>query len=227
MLDETKDLNQDNPSGEDKGSTSKEKENEPETLTREQANKEISDKLAAAGRTAKQLEAKAQAIETEKQALQAREEKIAQKEKEAEDKELAGAETDEEKAKIKAKFDIKAANRELANKVAAFEKEKAEHAAELEAAQETKKEILIFDIAKEAKIDPSDLKDTVTELGLTTQEQIKAAAKRLKPAGDKTPLQPDPNTTKGGAGAFTAEQADKMSMDDYAARRKEQDPNIL
>jgi len=225
MEDETKNQSQDNPSGEDKGSTSK--ENEPETLTREQANKEISDKLAAAGRTAKQLEAKTQAIEAEKQALQAREEKIAQKEKEAEDKELAGAETDEDKAKIKAKFDIKAANRELATKVSAFEKEKAEHAAELEAAQNTKREILIWDIAKEAKIDPSDLKDTVNELGLTTQEQIKAAAKRLKPAGDKTPLQPDSNKTKGGTGALTVEQADKLSMAEYAARRKEQDPNIL
>jgi len=225
MLDGTEER-QDISSDETEGTS---KENEPETLTREQANKEISDKLAAAGRTAKQLEAKAQAIETEKQALQAREEKIAQKEKEAEDKELAGAETDEEKAKIKAKFDIKAANRELANKVAAFEKEKAEHAAELEAAQETKKEILIFDIAKEAKIDPSDLKDYIKELQLEnpTPEQIKAAAKRLKPAGEKTPLQPDSNKTKGGAGAFTAEQADKMSMDDYAARRKEQDPTIL
>jgi len=178
-----------------KGSTS---DNEPQTFTKEQVEKEISDRLATAGRTAKQLEEKAKAFEAREQALRDREEKIVQKEKEAEEKELAGAETDDDRMRIKAKYSLKAENRKLVDERAAFEKERAAHADELRVANDTKKEILIWDIAREAKVDAIYLKDVIEEFNLTTEEQFKAIAKRLKLGVEKSPLRPDSGKTKGG-----------------------------
>lgn len=181
----------------------------PEVLDKAQVDeivkREVQKALTKAGRDAK-------ALETKEQALAEKEAKIAQKEKEAEEKELAEAETDEDKAKIKAKYDLKAERKKLAEDKALFEKEKAEHAAELEAAE---KEILIWDIAKEAKVDLSDLKDTITELGLTTEEQFKVAAKRLKPTVTTPPLRPDSNKTIGGGKDLSGKSPMQLAREAY------------
>jgi len=49
----------------------------------------------------------------------------------------------------------------------------------------------------EAGKGPDDLKETIDELGLTTEEQFRTAAKRLKPVMESTPLKPDSNRGKG------------------------------
>ena len=102
-----------------------------------------------------------------------------------------------------------------------------------DADREHQTEFRILTIARENKIDPGTLADYVTELKLTTVEQVTALAKRLA-SGQAKPGEPEaepkapliPSSLVGtGAGKPSAEQLGKMPMDDYAAQRKKEEPD--
>jgi hypothetical protein len=90
-----------------------------------------------------------------------------------------------------------------------------------DAANATQHEIDCFNISKEYKLDPAELKAAAGELGLTTPEQLTALAKRLGGMGAGTTfIRPDSGRNVGGAGEPTAEQLEKMSVDEYKDWRK-------
>lgn len=199
MPDETKTPGQDNPSGKEAGTTS---ETEPETFTKEQADKQTSDALSKAGRDAKSLDKRGKDLDTRDEAIKAEHDRIAQWQRDRDAEELEAAKDNPEAMDyLKKKQELGVSKTQLTSDRATLDKNVADHKELLDAAEATKMEITIWDIAKEQKVDPGELKEACAELNLETKEQIESIAKRMAKAGGeplKEPLKPDSSRTKGG-----------------------------
>jgi len=164
---------------------------EPETFTKEQADKRVSDELSKAGRTAKALEAREEAVK-------AREEEHEERQKQKDEAELERYKDDPEK------LDVIKERQENRKEKEQLARERAEHAAEIQAANATKLETTCFGIAQEHGVDASELKDAAVEYKLTSKEQIESLAKRMakgEPGGKPPatpPLKPMSSKTMGG-----------------------------
>jgi hypothetical protein len=109
-------------------------------------------------------------------------------------------------------------------------RKEAETAETVRAAQQHQMDTKVYEIAARHELNPEDLKAGLKDLNLTTVEQAEALAKRLgrPPEGEKKTTTPVSVPTTGGArGTPTQEQREKMPMDDYAALRKKEDPNLI
>lgn len=93
--------------------------------------------------------------------------------------------------------------------------------------QETKKGSLISQVA--SKVTPEKL-EKLKGLSLEALETVvdiigKGAASTATPSGPE--FTPDSAISSGGVGEITPEWAERASMEEYAARRKKQDPTLL
>jgi hypothetical protein len=202
-----------------KGSTSG---GEPETFTKEQVEKEISDRLTDAGRTSADLEKREAAIkEREEAAQKAEDERIerAKQEKEARDAKDLEALADDPDAQSRLKKiqqrERAAAEKERANKQkeTQLEADKLSHQAEIDAARETRREIDVWEVAKDNGLDVVLLKETCGEFNAQSREQIekvaKALAKGKAPEPPPPPPTPDSGRTSGG-GQMPEKAKDKI-----------------
>ena len=214
---ETKKSAQDNPlepglsSGETEGSTP---EPETPTLTETQAKaretKAVSDALATAGRTAKKFEGREAAIKAREEAAEARQKAI-------DDAELDAIKGDPDlEAQYRRKQEATKREKALAEREQKQTQKEIEHQADIDAANASKREIAIWEIAQKYGVDANALK----ELNLDTPEQMESVAKAMA-AGKAAPgSEPDSGKTIGGMGTPTLEQLDKMTPEQYAAWRK-------
>ena len=178
------------PPGAGAGSTPKqETPTLTETQAKEQSAREVQAALTAAGRTAKGFEQREATTKAQEEALNARQKAI-------DDAELEAIKGDPDlEAQYRNKKKLQDAERVLAEDKRKFEQEKLGHQADIDAANASKKEIAIWEIAQKHGVDANALK----ELNLDTPEQIEAVAKAMsagKPAGSE----PDSGKTKGGVG---------------------------
>jgi hypothetical protein len=199
-------------SGDDKGSTSTQ---EPETYTKEQFQKKLSDELAAAGRDAKSLAQKEAALKSKEEAFKETESKIAEWEKAREAEDLEKARDNPELLNaFQMKKQLREEKAKLAEERAQFLADKTAHEELINNSKELQREIAIWEIAGD-KIDPAKLKELCNKLGAQTEEQIKAIAENLLPVatpstgesgdGKKPPLKVDSGVTVG-AGEKSEEQ---------------------
>jgi len=191
-MDEPKDKaqnsNQTAPKG-DSGVASGDKPGTPEdepTLTQAQADeiadKKVGDALRVAGRDAKALEKQRTALEAWQ--------------KQKDEAELERYKDDPDK------LDVIKERQALA-------KERAEHEAEIKAANDAKLEIACFRLGGQYGVKPEDLKEAAVEFGLKSGEQIESLAKRMakgEPSGETPPatppLKPMSSKTMGGERSF-------------------------
>jgi hypothetical protein len=220
--------------GEAQGTSTK----EARTYTEEELNKATekakNDALAAAGRDAKKLsdwEASLKAQQSETEGTRAEISKIQEQIDQAE---LEAARGDPAKLKeLHAKksyknmlADLETQKKELAKQRQQLDRDKAETAETVKAAQQHQMETKVYEIAAKYDLNPEDLKAGIKDLNLTTVEQAEALAKRLGrlPEGEKKTTIPVSVPTSGGRhGEPTQEQLEKMSMEDYAAYVKQRD----
>jgi hypothetical protein len=202
----------------DAGSTSG---GEPKTFTEEQVAKEVSDKLAAAGRDAKALDLRGKDLEAREEAVKAERERQAQwqKERDAEAEEAARDDPEELK-RLRRERKVREREEALAKRETEQTKRELEHRGEIEAARETQREIDVWEVAKETGLDARQLKDKVgefctefnVEFNSLTRGQITKVAQAVSagkaPEPPKTPT-PDSGRTTGGGTDFS-----KMSADD-------------
>jgi len=197
MPDETKekqDTSVKDSSAKAEGSTS----SEP-TFTKADLDKAKSDALAAAGRTAKDLERREAEIK----------EKAARYEKweraQAEKEEEVARQTPDGLTKLQKDRERQKESQKLKEDREVLERDKAEHEAELTEAKEAKQEVTIWKVASELKVDPVILKERCTKYKLTTIEDItdyakEHAASLVQQEKKETP-KVHPNTNeKGGVG---------------------------
>jgi len=185
------------PSGGTKGTPG----GEPETFNKETQAKAVSDALATAGRDAKALDVRGKGLEARETALKAEKDKIAQWQTARDAEELEAAGGDQEAlTQIQRKKALRDKENKLSEERSTLEKDKLEHKAKIEAAEETEREIVIWEIAQKQGVDASKLKELCTELNLQTKEQIERVAKEMGEgkAPPKLPLTPDPGETRGG-----------------------------
>lgn len=237
-MDETKETQTDSlPEGKaPEGSEGTTPEVEAKTHTEKEKDKAIQLALIKAGRDAKSLSDKEVALKAEKEAIEAEKAKLVDWERRRDQAELDEARRDPDKLAAWQKRqtektrDAEFTKREadLRKNEADLRKREAEHEAEITAARETKFEMSLFELGGKYEINPTVLKDTTKDLGLTTVEQIEALAKRLSETGKRPSEAIIPASgVISGSGKPSPEQLDKMSMDDYAAHRKKEDPNLI
>jgi uncharacterized protein YjcR len=221
MTDETKGNGQDtsrkgDSSGGSKGSTSK------AAFTEEQVQKAVNDALAKAGRTAKGFEAREQAIRDA-------EARIEEANRQREEAEVESLKDDPEGLKaLKAKQSIQKAQADLKKEKADFEKEKLANAERLSRADELELEVNVWKAANAKGVDAEVLKEKCIRYKITSEEDISDLADTL--AESKKPstaeLHEDSSKGSGGGGKLTVDEAEKISMDDYAARRQKEDSSL-
>ncbi len=227
MQDETETGTQDTPqpgagqsSGDGTGTTPAEL---PKTFTESEVQKAVNDALAKAGREAKALELRKVELEKEKTEHTAWLEERKKAEKERDEAEAERLKDKPEELSIyQRQKRLREAEAALVESKQAFEAERLTHAERIKAVEETERETTVFEIATELNGDPVILKATAGELNLTSNDQIKALAKRLWPPAKKeappgTKNKPDSGETGGGGGKLTNEQIEKMSSEEYAA----------
>lgn len=205
-MDEPKET-QDVKTSEDTKETS---EKEPETFTKSQMDKAKSDVLAAAGRTAKSLEKREDAIKKG-------EERATQREKADYEAEIKAAGDDLDKLS-----DAEKNRKERERKAELLKRE-----AELEEREEKVKGV--EDVARKAEIREEALKlaakhdvDIESLVNFTdgSTEKMEALAKLLPKKGEAQPLKVDSGKTVGG-GKLTKERIEAMTSEEYAGNREE------
>lgn len=215
--------NQKDPSGtaqDTSGGTKETSGGEPETLTREEAQKQTSDALAAAGRDAKSLDVRGKSLDAREEALKAEQAKITQWQTERDEAEEESLKDDPEGLKfLRKKQALATKEKKFSDDRATLERDEAEHKARLDAAEETEREIVIWEIAQKLGIDASKLKELSTDLNLQTKEQIERAAKEMAAgkAPPKTPLTLDTGKTGGGdkdLSGMSSRQAFRSHLED-------------
>lgn len=228
MTDETNGTNQDasqsgDPSGNAGGGTSQ----QPKTYTVEEFNakvqKEVSDALAKAGRLDKALKAREDAVK----AAEAAQAKIRQAEDEKAEQEAKGDPT--RLSQLQRDKELRDRARLLDEREKALQAQEAENAEKIQNAAKFERENMIFKIAGEHKLDAEKLATKVNAIGLTEETQIRGFAAELvqAAAGQGIALKLDNGATGGEkSGAITVKEAEELSMEDYAERRRKQDPRI-
>ncbi|MFO7997293.1 MAG: hypothetical protein R6U93_09220 [Dehalococcoidia bacterium] len=216
------------PSGDQVETTS---EKPTRTYTEQEAQKLVSDALAAKGRDAKALADKEASLNTLQEEIKAAQAQIADFERQKDEAELEAARRDpdkmaeyqQKKSYRKLMQDLETQRKDLKRQQDEFNRQKAEHEAEVQQTRQTTMEVKIWQIGAKYGVDPAMLKD----LNLPTVEAVEAVAKRLgtaKPKETAEPFKVDSGVTTGG-GAPTLEQLSKMTPDEYAAHRRKQDPD--
>ena len=199
---ETDNVVQDPASVEASRSTS---EPETPTLTETQAKdretKAVSDALAVAGRTATKLTQRETAVKAQEDSFKTRQDALDARDKELDNRDERGFEGNAEAiTSVQAKAKLRADQRALAEDRRKLDQDKVQHQADIEAANATKKEIQIWEVAQKYGVDANALK----ELNLDTPEQIESVAKAMsagkapKKPGEKETKEPDSGKTKSG-----------------------------
>ena len=188
---------------------------QPETFTKAEVEKMVSDKLAAAGRAAKALESKEKSIRDRESAL-------AKWEAEREEAllESVASEKPEEKITLKAfKDKLRADKQALTAQQEAFNKERAEWEGAITDAKQTRFESGINTLATKHGVSAEVLKSKATKFGITDMTAIEELAEVMpkKIVAEK----PDSGKTTGGTSQLTPEMVARMSPDERYARRKE------
>jgi len=180
----------------------------PETLTREAAQKLVSDALAKQGRELKtarleveQYKSSQSKLESELNETRERMSEVQRRIDEAEEEEARGS---PESLKL---YQRQKQLRELEAKLnegkRQLEKERTEHASELATAREGKTEMAVISAAVEHHVDIGKLKEKCQRFNLTTEEQISEMAETLagQAGGDSKKIIPkgDSGLTIGGA----------------------------
>lgn len=214
--------------GEDQG-TSKE---QAKTYTDEDVKKQVSDALATAGRSAKDLSDKEASIKAQEERNNAALARIEEFERQRDQAELTEAQGDpdlmreyqKKQAQKREQTTIESQRADLKKGQEELARSKAEHEAEIKSARETQMEIKLWQIAADEKVSPVELKDTAKDLNLTTIEQVEAVAKRLRKVTPTLPLEgeaetteeqpftPDSGVTSGSKGELTPDQFEKLSI---------------
>jgi len=204
-MDETKKPTQDvspakeTPSGGKPGTTSKE---EPLTYTQEQAQKMVNDALSQAGRDAKSLEQKANDIK-------AREEAIRAKEEAEEAAKIEALKDDPDKlAEYQERQSVKKEREQL-------ERDKAEHAAEIQAARETQKEVTIWQVASDKSIDPVRLKKLSEKFGIEGKEKLEELADEIGSGKTNQQIEVDSGVTTGGGKDLSGKSPIELAREAY------------
>jgi len=187
---DTSGATQDTSTGQ-KGTSKEETPTLTETQAKARETKAASDALAKAGRTAKGFEQREVAIKAREEAAEARQKAL-------DDAEYQAIKGDPDlEAAYKSKKQLAEDRRTLAEDKRKFEQDKLQHQADIDAANATKKEIEIWEIAQKHGVDANAIK----ELNLETPEQIEAVAKAMAAGKPATPGgEPDSLKTKGGTG---------------------------
>jgi hypothetical protein len=217
MQDETERTAQDtHPEGQAPGAP--EGNTPPATYTQAQLEEAVAKAVQTArikaGRDAKTLE-------TREAALEAREEDLGRREREQEALETENYGRDPEGLKLlQDKRKLKLDRDELARQKSEFEAEKTGHAERLARADEMELELNIWQAARDEGIDAEELQEECALLDLKSGEQVREIAQTLaRGRSAAVNLRVDSNKGSGGGGKLTADRADKMSMEEYAAAR--------
>ena len=197
-MDDPKETKQGTPQQDDAGLSSggvagTSQDTTPETLTREAAQKLVSDALAKQGRELKAARAEAEQYKSSYSKLESdfsltkqQLEDLQRREDERAEEEARGDPESfrryrEDKHRQQEKDELKAERQRL-------ERERTEHASELSAAKEAKAEMAIISAAVEHHVDIGKLKEKCQRFNLTTEEQISDMAETLagqaEPGGD-------------------------------------------
>jgi len=204
-MDETKKPTQDispdkeTSSGGKPGTTSKE---EPQTYTQEQAQKMVNDALSQAGRDAKTLEQKANDIKTREEAIRAKEEA------EEAAKIEALKDNPDKLAEYQERQSVKKEREQL-------ERDKAEHAAEIQAARETQKEVTIWQVASAKSIDPVRLKKLSEKFGIEGKEKLEELADEIGSGKTNQQIEVDSGVTTGGGKDLSGKSPIELAREAY------------
>jgi len=170
----------------------------PQSFTQETQEAAVHAALSAAGRDAKQAEvnkAEATRLATERATLDADKEKARKAKEEAE---LEAAQGNPDLLDVyKLKHTLNAREADLAKREEDLAKNVKANEEKVAAAEATKKEITIWNIAQKHTLDASTLKTKAEELSLTTDEQIVSLAKAMSESKDTTGLHVDSGKTTG------------------------------
>lgn len=169
----------------------------PQTFTKEEVQKQISDALAKVGREAK-------AIETAKKDIEAREVRLKVAEQAREDAELDGAinevpegERESQRQTLKTYKDKLRADRQaLTEREKTLAIKEAEWEDSINEAQELKFEMMVFEIAGKNGVSAEVLKDKAAKLKITDENGIEELALVMPKKTDVLP--PDSGKTAGG-----------------------------
>lgn len=215
------------PSSDESQGTSKVK---ARTYTEEEKQQAVSDALSAAGREHKTLSERETAVAAREEAVKKGEAKISEFEAAQDAAKLAEAQRDPAKMRV---YQAEKAEKERAKNLdereadirkerEALDRDKAEQAETVRAAQEVTLGMKLYEIAAKHGLNPEELKKDVKELNLTTEAQVEAYAQRIKPTGERLPgeegeggtkpITPVTVPTTGGApGKLSPEQFEKLS----------------
>lgn len=219
-MDETKKGQQD--SLPEKGQTSKAEPGttpggEPETFTKEQAQKQVSDALAAAGRDAKSLETRGKDLDAREVNLKAEQERITQWQKERDAEQLEAARDNPQLLdQVQQKRQLRDDRTKLNQDRAEFERDKAEHKGVIDAASATQREITIWDIAQKNGVDAANLKDKCDKFNLQSNEQMEEMAKTMSGTKPAEPLKPDSGETTGGGKDLSGKSPMQLAREAYS-----------
>ncbi|KKN70398.1 hypothetical protein LCGC14_0430930 [marine sediment metagenome] len=197
--DETKTTGQDSSQTGDSSTSEKGSTSTPETFTKEDRDKAVSDALSTAGRTAKDFESRKTVLDTREQAIKDSEARDIERQQARDIAELESAKDDpaqltiiQQRQKLRTsqvEFNIK--QREFEAQKVQHEADKTQHQTEIEATRATRLETDIWAIAKKHEVDPAWLKS----LGVSDLKQLEEIAKG---ASTKKPFTPDSGKTTGG-----------------------------
>ena len=184
-------------SGGKTGTTSKET---PQTYTEEQIRNMVSDALSKAGRDAQTLEQKEGALKAREDAITAKQEAldVAELERVKEDPDALAAYKDK-KARKKERD-------ELTQERTQLERDKAEHAAEIQAARDAQKEIIIWQVASAKSVDPMRLKTLSDKFSIEGKEKLEELADEIGSGKTDKQIDVDSGMTTGGTGEKSEDQ---------------------
>ena len=176
----------------------------PEVYTKAQLEEAIQKDRIQRGRDTKSLEQRETSIKAHEDAVTAKQEALdaAELERVKEDPDALAAYKDK-KARKKERD-------ELAEERAQLERDKAEHAAEIQAAREAQKEITIWQVASAKNIDPMRLKTLSDKFSIEGKEKLEELADEIGSGKTDKQIDVDSGMTTGSAG----EKSEKQKLKD-------------
>ena len=176
----------------------------PEVYTKAQLEEAIQKDRIQRGRDTKSLEQRETSIKAHEDAVTAKQEALdaAELERVKEDPDALAAYKDK-KARKKERD-------ELAEERAQLERDKAEHAAEIQAAREAQKEITIWQVASAKSVDPMRLKTLSDKFSIEGKEKLEELADEIGSGKTDKQIDVDSGMTTGGTG----EKSEKQKLKD-------------
>jgi len=227
------------PQGQTSGGTGETTPKEtPKTYTEQEAQKLVSDALAAKGRDAKTLSDKEASLNALQADIDAAKAEIVEFERQKDQAELEEARRDpakmvdyqQKRNYRKLLQDLDSQKADLRRQQDEFNRQKGDHDQQIQQANQTMMEVKVWQIAGKYGVDADRLK----KLNLPTIEAVEAVAKELSPVqrppesteAKEPEFTPDSGVTSG-VSQPTPEQLEKMTPEQYAAHRKKQDPSFI